>query len=372
MADVGYVMVVDPDGVEIGRLPAEDVPIDYPGMGWRADPATGAGSDGRLYTAVYGRLYTSVDRGRSWNGRLIEFDGFTASSGFGVLPDDTLVLLYGMPPDERGVHDFAVARSTDTGATWEPGAPLERSPYTGSAGADGQKFCVLADGTAIVAVDLRNGDAVLNHDGTELPVEKKGMHDQVYRSTDGGLTWGDRTPIMPDSSESNFLAMGGDRVLAAIRVQRSYPRPDDPPELWKQTGGSPKMVYKHIFLADSDDGGRTWQDFRQWTKKVGDCPGELVRVSDGRIVLIHCSRYPNERGHVRARVSADEGRTWSAESYIVSVGSGYSGSIVLDDDTIVTVCGNTRLKPATRNYISPNANAEPWKMHAVRWRLPER
>ena len=345
--------------------------MDYPGLDGRADPSSGRASDGRLYSAVRGRLFMSEDDGRRWSSRTIEFEGFRRCCGFGVLPDDTLLLLYHVSRDELEAPGMAVARSTDGGASWEPGEPLETAPYTGAADADGAKFCALPDGTIIVAASMRYGDAILDHDGTELPLEQKGVHDHVHRSVDGGRTWGDRTFMLNDSAESSFLSMGGNRVLAAIRRQRWYSHPDDPPEFWKQTGGTQKMIYKHIFLADSDDGGRTWRDFRQWTKVAGDCPGELVQVSDGRIVLIHCSRYPNERGHIKARFSADEGATWSDERFIVSQGSGYSGSVVLDDDTIVTVCGNTRLKASGVPYIGPDSNAEPWRVHTVRWRLPD-
>ena len=243
---------------------------------------------------------------------------------------------------------MAVARSTDRGATWDPGAPLDKAPYTGAPGADGNKFCALPDGTVIVAVTLRNGDGVRDHAGSDLPLEERGIYDYIYRSTDGGSTWGDRTLIVDHSSEASFLSLGGNRLLAAIRRQRWFSYPDDPPDFWKQTGGDPSMVYKHLFLADSDDGGRTWTNLRQWTKVIGHCPGELVRVSDGRIVLLHTNRYPYPEGNLRARVSSDEGATWSDEYYIVSDGAGYSGSLVLEDDTIVTVVGNTPTAPDRR------------------------
>ena len=93
-------------------------------------------------------------------------------------------------------------------------------------------------------------------------------------------------------------------------------------------------------------------------------PGELVQLSDGRIVLLHTNRYPYPEGNLRARVSSDEGATWSDEYYVVTDGAGYSGSVVLDDDTIVTVAGNTQLLPTGQE-------AEPWGMHTVRWRLPD-
>ena len=358
------VSVRDEAGNEIGRLPAETVAMDYQAMPWRADPCIGRASDGTLFAGVHSRIFESADEGRTWTSFTVAFDGFERMNNFGVLPDDTFLMLYETPPDDLGVRGMAVACSTDRGRTWDPGTPLDKTPYTGAPGADGNKFCALPDGTTIVAVTLRNGDGVRDRDGSELPLEQRGIYDYIYRSTDGGSTWGDRTLIVDHCSETSFLSLGGERLLAAIRRQRWFSYPNDPPDLWKQTGGDPGMVYKHLFLADSDNGGRTWTNLRQWTRVIGHCPGELVQLSDGRIVLLHTNRYPYPEGDLRARVSSDEGATWSDEYYVVSDGAGYSGSIVLDDDTIVTVTGNTPLLPT-------GDPAKPWGMHAVRWRLPD-
>ena len=358
-----FLSVLAEDGSETARLPVEETPLDYPDMTWRADPATGKAPDGRLFSAFRGRLFSSADGGRSWQARPIEFDGFGGCSGFGVQPDDTLLLLYSTRAGERGVRGIAVARSADGGESWEAGEPIDISPFTGNPGADGNNICTLPDGTAIAAISHRYGDGIRDHDGAELPFEDKGGMDFVYRSTDGGKTWGDRTLIVKYGGESRFLSLGGGRVLAAIRRQRWFLRQDDPPELWQQTGGGQDVINKQLYLANSDDGGRTWRDMRQLTTLNGDCPGELLRLSDGRIVVIYCHRYPRVDESTTARVSEDGGATWGTERYVVSTGSGYSGSVVLDDDTIVTVCGNTRLKP-------DGNNAEPWRAHSVRWRLP--
>ena len=369
-AGSAFVSVRGEDNLEVGRLPAAEVPLDYPDMPWRADPTTGRASDGRLFSALFERLFISDDQGRSWSPRPIEFDGFSGCSGFGVQPDDTLLLLYSTPAGERGPRGIAVARSADGGESWEAGEPIDISPFTGNPGADGNNICTLPDGTAMVAISHRYGDGIRDHDGAELPFEDKGVMDFVYRSTDGGRTWGDRTLIVKYASESRFLSLGGGRVLAAIRRARWFLRQDDPPELWQRTGGGQDVINKQLYLANSNDGGRTWRDMRQLTTLHGDCPGELVRLSDGRIVAIYNHRYPYGHGDTSALVSSDEGKSWSKERYIVSIGSGYSGSVVLTDDTIVTVCGNTQLNDVGGGGNVHNHNAEPWRAHAVRWRLP--
>lgn len=48
---------------------------------------------------------------------------------------------------------------------------------------------------------------------------------------------------------------------------------------------------------------------------LGDCHGELSELSDGTLILTYNHRYPYERQQVLARVSHDEGHTWSPEVY---------------------------------------------------------
>ena len=85
---------------------------------------------------------------------------------------------------------------------------------------------------------------------------------------------------------------------------------------------------------------------------LGECHGELSQLSDGTLVLTHDHRYPYEQQQVLARVSHDEGNTWTPEIYHLThpggsvlgshqrgVGSGYASSVVLEDDTIVTMTG---------------------------------
>ncbi len=343
-----FVSVRDGNNNEIERLPALEVPLDYPNMSWRADPATAITSDGCIFSAIEKRLFTSSNGGYNWSWLPIEFENFNYVQGFGVLNNDTLLLLY--REESKGM---AIARSTDSGKNWTRGTSLNIDPYKGEAGADANKFCQLPDGSVIVTVSLKE--------------------DHVYHSTNGGQTWDERNILLEDSFESNFLSLGENNVLAVIRRQRL--ENNEPPGAWQKTGSDGQLINKVLFLANSNDGGRTWTNERQLTKLHGDCPGELIRLSDGRIVVLYCHRYPYGHGNTTALVSNDNGITWSQERYIVSIGSGYSGSVVLADDTIVTVCGNTQL-----NELAPDSgrfttngighNAEPWQAHSVRWRLP--
>ena len=94
----------------------------------------------------------------------------------------------------------------------------------------------------------------------------------------------------------------------------------------------------------------------------GECHGQLVDLPDGRVVLVHDLRYPYEKQATIGRVSDDGGKTWSRDIYHVSAGGGYAASVALEDGTIVTVTGNTRIDSAAKPI-------EPWSVQAVRWKL---
>jgi hypothetical protein len=65
----------------------------------------------------------------------------------------------------------------------------------------------------------------------------------------------------------------------------------------------------------------------------------LLQLADSRILLVYGTRTRGQYG-VAARLSADEGRTWSAPILLVDLedagDGGYPSSVQLDDGTIVT------------------------------------
>ena len=157
------------------------------------------------------------------------------------------------------------------------------------------------------------------------------------------------------------------KMLAGIRRQRSPQRllPHDDIEQLKAMDGwrDSKIYLKHGFLADSYDKGYTWNNVRLAPNtsdmKHGLCPSDLVQLPDGRIVWIYTHRYGKDSG-VMARVSSDDGESWSKERYRVrhlrDQGHGtYASNAVLADGTILSVCGKNHGNRAI----------------AIRWRLPE-
>ena len=329
-------------GVRVYSLPEPD---------GRSDTRTAMTRAGQIYVGGGKHLWKSVDKGRTWTrGKLPH----ATAGGFGILADDTFLLVY----DEPG-YGTSVIRSVDHGETWSRPFRLDIGPYDQSGGGWAHVY-QCPDSTAMITVTLRHGKKWKIWDAPMVC----GIRDHIYRSTDGGKTWGDRTLLSVHAAESSLLALrGSGRMLVFIRHQRSH-LPDDPDDLWTRTGapeGNP-YVCKNGMIAESDDGGRTWRNHRIFDI-YGSVPGELIQPPDNRVAAVWLQRYPHEDAEIRVRISADGGRNWGKRTYRLMKGNGYPSSVVCPDGTIVTVCENTKMTPAGQ----PKG---PRTMAAARWKLP--
>ena len=69
--------------------------------------------------------------------------------------------------------------------------------------------------------------------------------------------------------------------------------------------------------------------------------------SNGTVVVVHNTRYGPGRPGARALTSRDEGKTWEDEVYYLdhsNVTGSDSSSVVLEDDTIVTISASNNGK----------------------------
>jgi hypothetical protein len=326
--------------------PNPDAPAEsgYP----RADPFLTITPDGTLYAAYQHPsvpvIHVSDDGGRSWDRVQIDRPPPGGPHGgliaFGAVADATLVLLYSdaVPKYVKGVReevDFAnhFARSEDGGATWDrlhtadAGGPDHRIHGLGN-------ISMLRDGTVIVTATVVR---------PPLPPEGLNLADHIWRSNDGGRTFSLGAPIGDHTAETHILPLPSGRLLAAIRtVYADYEHPRN----------------KRSAIAVSDDQGNTWSEPRLITQDIGDCPGEFVLLPDGRLVFLYCHRYPPGPG-IYARVSEDEGETWSAGRFAVRVLRDdqcgvYPASVLLHDGVILTISGSHVGVP----------------LQAIRWRVP--
>ena len=355
-------VIVYRDGYRIKELVAERVRLDTETEilrpTFRLDFNTAIEANGTIYAAAGpGFMFISADEGRTWHRRLLAdmIDGDWDTSGdsgwegptitgFGIAGSTFLLLIDNPTTKPRTI---SVYRSTDSGKTWESPIEIDTSPFVRPT-ADASGFYQLPTGTILLPVALdycRETEADEN-----LPIEKIGFWAAVYRSTDEGRTWGEKSIIGDSTDETQLLLKDDGTILAVIRRQGS-------PLL-------PQGVNKTLFLADSCDQGRTWANLRQFSDEHGSCHGEALQLSDGRVVMLVHKRYPYTDGDVRAFVSRDGGTTWEPEIYIVCSRHGYPGSVVLSDDTIVTVTGDEQQDERGR-AVGLGHTAQ-----CVRWRIP--
>ena len=367
------------DGKRMGALKAEYIPLDYPDMPWRGDPGIGMSSDGTIYIALYAKIFASTDGGRTWETRPIDVGSLDPPTSeranynsFVVLRHGTLLWAYHSSEHET---DFVI-RSKDGGNTWEPWSRIvDRAPFD-AAGGNQNCMTELKDGTILWPTRLGPASSKIKERDPASGTWQGPLHwtTYVYRSNDGGRTWGEQSLLQEWGTETNVLALASGGLLAAIRYQRYAEAPtpaNEPKDIAAADQQRQGSVGKRVFLADSTDRGRTWAGFRPVRRErtgamdivFGEAHGHLVQLSDGTVVLVHERRYPYEVGDVRARISRDQGQTWAPESYRLSPGHGYAASVVLPDDTIVTALGNTPLNKGGRSADGK------WYAQVVRWRL---
>ncbi len=199
--------------------------------------------------------------------------------------------------------------STDRCKTW-------RGPYAfaidGAAG-----ICTRTDLIVLGPRDcLMFGSCGKKNDGKEGRVF-------CARTTDGGLTWklesfiGDEPPagdfaIMPSTVRTKSGAL-----LTTIRRGK----PGYNIELWR-----------------SDDLAKTWMRVSDVSGNIGGNPPATVVLPDGRLCVTY--GYRRKPYGIRARISADEGKTWLPEVIVRDDGCdgdlGYPRSLVRPDGKIFT------------------------------------
>lgn len=324
--------------------------------------------DGTVYIQRDEHVFKSTDGGRTWTAYVFDHP----SGRFEILDDGTFVAV------ARGNHrdelPLKVIESTDEGRSWQKRSefdiPDEYKPYFVK-GAYG--IHRLTDGTLICPVDVRmplpdtKADATFIGDGSSdakngsTPMEQwTGLS---FRSTNGGRSWSEHSVVCHwwAGAEGGIVSLPSGKALAVIRYQRPL-LSDDPPDLVDRNGGYPGWPYKHVFLADSSDSGKSWQNFRQLCTRFGQTYGYPAVLSDGTVVVVHDTRYGPGGPGSRALISHDEGQTWQDEVYYLDYSAergSYSASVVLDDGVILTIVAST--KPAEKAWSPAHATAIRWQ-----------
>jgi Neuraminidase (sialidase) len=272
------------------------------------------GMEGRL------DLVSSRTSGRTWTKPRLIVDSplDDRNPAFAVMPDGALVVGYSLcdayvngewRSEVARFHVF-VTRSGDGGKTWTRPTLVNVSPYDD--GSPFGKMVLMPDGTLLMNVYCWYLPAY----GGDKPEEKRGEFTLVFRSRDGGKTWGDPSLIAKGFNETALLLMPDGRLLAAMRSDAA--------------GG--------IWQCESSDGGRTWSEPTRITRPA-EQPGDLVLLPSGHVLLVFGQR--NEPFGTMGMVSKDGGKTWGEKFTLwddaVNTDCGYPSAVVLPDGRILVV-----------------------------------
>lgn len=147
------------------------------------------------------------------------------------------------------------------------------------------------------------------------------------RTTDGGMTWSLLSHIGPEPANFSIMPstvqLDPESFLTTLRVKQDEER---------------SCIEAWI----SRDRGVTWSWLGTPVPAAGGQSGnppDLIRLRDGRLCLVY--GYRSVPRGIRARISADEGRSWGEELVLrddaVSHDLGYSRSFEREDGMIVSV-----------------------------------
>ena len=334
-------------GGALNRVPVEKALLPHDPQGHVQTVELARAPDGTLYVNQNTLMCRSRDGGRNWE---VSPRPENMVGTFQILSDGTFVAV--KDAGEKAPSGILVWGSGDQGRTWSqlseianPAKCERRIPGT---------LARLPDDTLVVPVESRAH-----------------MIDPAYvhRSGDGGRTWSGPTGFNTETGflgghcyETMIAPMASGKLIAVIRYHGAVV-----PQ-WPLVDPDKRAYYKTVFLADSDDGGKTWHRFRQLTNYHGQCHGYGVGLSDGTFMVAYDHRYPRDLSSGRAMISRDEGETWEDEVYYLYYGDGVSGfsqSLALDDGSILTVGGISHELEGRRSWAGASGKSELW---AIRWK----
>ena len=284
-----------------------------------------------------------------------------------------------------------IVRSSDEGETWSDPVVIRNTPLDDrDAG-----LVETTDGTLITSwfTGVCEEERYKAHAATlSSQVRERWLGHWTQRSTDSGVTWEEPVrsigstphgPIVNDDGKLLFLGSGTFDGSQGLTVEEStdqgrswqvigrVPQPEgiglgEPYMAEAKSGkligmfryGTSNLQKKFMYQAESHDGGCTWTVPVKTT--ILGYPAHMIRLPDDRILLVYGVRVA-PFGE-RARVTEDEGETWSDEIVLCTDTSpdlGYPASAQLSDGSIMTV------------YYEIDNPGEPTCLKGTHWRLKD-
>jgi formylglycine-generating enzyme required for sulfatase activity len=302
-------------------------------------PARGGGDllavvrGGAPHVGAGGRLdvIRSKDGGKTWSAPKTVADEppDSRNPAFGQAADGRIVLLYSVTgpyvdgkfvSGQSSKYTVWLRTSEDNGETWSGPQQIPITDY--EYGSPYGRIVQLKDGTLLANIYVS--------DPKPSPSKKGQYASCVYRSKDGGRTWGDPSLVAEDFNETALCVMPDGRVIAMVRSDG-------------------------LSQTESADGGHTWSAPRPVTGK-SQHPADVIPLKSGKLLLTYGFRILPYG--VQAMLSSNGGATWDHERRAMvewnsaNTDCGYPSSVQLADGTILTMhYGVENLAyPAVRQY----------------------
>ena len=314
----------------------------------------------------------STDNGKTWS---------THESGLKVSPNTSFQVMedgsfVGVNSNKVASPSILVLISRDEGRTWEKLSEVDNPSHAPVRYPD--ILCRLSDDTLLLPIESR--------------FEYFADPNYVHKSTDGGKTWSGPTGTYAEEAfidthwvgpntgdgflggncyESMITPITLDKLLAVIRYHGPVIQE------WPLISPGQSPTYKSVFLADSFNQGKTWHNLRPLTNVHGQCHGFGVSLNDGSVIVTFDHRYIPGTPANKAMISKDEGATWENEVYYISFATlpngqaGFSESVVLEDQTILTIAATTNVPRDKFLKASTSGTVGQTDVWAIRWNLKD-
>lgn len=267
--------------------------------------------------------------------------------------------------------EHVAGRSLDGGRTWKTERPAGLRPpanlkVAGLVAAEGGK----QPGASPGGIDFTHPDFAMTFRMSEI----NGGPSRFYHSNDRGKSW-DGPFALPDfgqpgtAARTDYIVEGKHELLAFITVAKRNRREGRVAAIRTRDGGKswdlvsfigpepedyaimPSTVRvgptdlvtairrrRWVDVYRSNDEGASWQFLNQAVLDIGGNPPCLVRLKDGRIVMTF--GYRLKPFGIRARISKDNGLSWSDDIILRQDGGGtdlgYTRTVLRPDGNLVT------------------------------------